>query len=597
MARKNKKAKRRHKKHHANHNQRSTKKTPQKRRPELEENLVGIIIKKDGALKLEPSNRKLFKGLLDIDSNQLNGAKVGDIVTADVSMFNSSQAQVKLVIGRHDSEEAISLISLHEQGLTSKFSQAALDEATGLKVPALGTREDLRHLPLVTIDGADARDFDDAVYCEKTANGYHIIVAIADVSHYVEPGSELDKEAQERGNSTYLPNKVRPMLPEALSNDLCSLKENEDRAVLAMHMWIDNDGNVTKKKLTKALINSAARLTYKQVQDAYDGNVDAKTAPLMEDVIKPLYEGYKAFNHARTKRGTLDLDIRELKILVDENEKMTGVKKVERIDSQRLIEEYMVNANVCAAQLFADRNIDVIRRIHEAPNDEKFEDVRKFLEALGIKVPKNASDSAKISKMIKDNDGQSFADIIRQSVLRSQMQAKYSIELVGHFGLALEDYAHFTSPIRRYADLIVHRAFNDMIKTKDIGSNIADHISKTERRSKKAEDMADKRFVAAYLNKHIGEEFEARVNGVNRAGLFLQIIENGAEVFVPRKTLPKDHYRDDVEPFSLVGKTHVFRMGAEAKVTIKESNMLTGNIVGVLSEMKSANLPGFKYDP
>ncbi|MEM7650592.1 MAG: VacB/RNase II family 3'-5' exoribonuclease, partial [Pseudomonadota bacterium] len=428
--------------------------------------VLGIVrYNKHGSI-LAPTDKKAKYDFV-INPGDLNGAKEGDLALGEIQPgrgLKRKKVRVVEVLGKQGDPKAISLISMHENGLSENWPDAVLKETKGMKVPELKGREDLRDVPLVTIDGADARDFDDAVFAEQTDDGgFHIIVAIADVAYYVRHGSALDAEAMRRGNSTYFPDRVVPMLPEALSNDLCSLRPKEPRACMAVHMWIDADGKLTKYKFVRGLMRSAARLIYEQVQAARDGVTDDITGPLMEGVIAPLYGAYAVLDAARTKRGALDLDLPEKQILINEKNEMTGVKVRERLDAHKMIEEFMILANVAAASALEDKKdpkrYPCVYRVHDQPSNEKLDSVREFIESFGLKLPKGSvSEPSQINGILKQAAKLPYSHLISTVILRSQSQAIYHPQNIGHFGLALQKYAHFTSPIRRYADLLVHRS-------------------------------------------------------------------------------------------------------------------------------------------
>ena len=462
-------------------------------------------------------------------------------------------------------------------------------------MPDLGTREDLRKIPLVTIDGADARDFDDAVFAEKTDNdGFHLIISIADVAYYVRPGSALDQEAYQRGNSTYFPDRVVPMLPEALSNDLCSLRPQEDRACMAFHLWIDKHGQLIKHKVVRGLMRSAARLTYEQVQAAQDGVIDDITKPLLKTVIKPLYEAYNILDRARQERGALDLDLPERQIVLNEKGHMSGVKRRERLDAHKLIEEFMILANVAAAMALEKQKAPCIYRVHDQPTEEKLNNARDFIEAFGLSLPKGGIvKPAQINHLLQRASQMEYSHLISEVILRTQSQAIYSPENIGHFGLALRRYAHFTSPIRRYADLLVHRS---LIKAYNLGpgglneeesitlEDKADHISQTERVSAEAERSAIDRFTATWMSNHIGAEFNGRINGVTRFGLFVTLDETGADGLIPMRSLPNDFYVHNEEQHALIGRRNkkIYRLGANITVRIIEADGLTGSSLSLI---------------
>ena len=578
--------------------------------------VLGLIHYTKHGPVLLPTDKKA-KYDFDIIQGELGGAQEGDLAIGEIQPsrgLRRKKVRIVEVIGKRGDPKAISLISLHEAGLSEEWPKDALKDCEGLKVPPLKKREDLRDVPLVTIDGADARDFDDAVFAEKIDDGgFHLIVAIADVAHYVRFGSALDTEARRRGNSTYFPDRVVPMLPEALSNDLCSLRPHEPRASLAVHMWIDNEGHLKKYKFVRALIRSHARLIYDQVQAAKDGQPDDMTAPLMNKVIEPLYEAYAVLDKARIKRGALDLDLPERQILIDDKGNMTGVKPRARLDAHKLIEEFMILANVAAAKAIEakrdPKTFPCVYRIHDRPKSDKLDSVREFVESFGISVPKGqVMEAQQINGILRQGSKLPYSHLISQVILRSQSQAVYAADNIGHFGLALEKYAHFTSPIRRYADLLVHRS---LIAAYDLGTGpiseeecarideIAQHISTTERASMGAERSAVDRFTASYLSEHVGAVFEGQISGVTRFGLFVSLTESGADGLVPMKSLADDFYIHDEDTHALVGKRRgrVFRLGAKVSVKLKESDALTGSCLLELTgeSIKGADIPGLTF--
>lgn len=526
--------------------------------------------------------------------------------------FGVPHAKLLNVIGHDDDPKAISLIAIHEYGLRHEFPQEVIDATDGMSVPKLGKREDLRKIPLVTIDGADARDFDDAVFAEKdddpqNKGGFHLIVAIADVAHYVRPSDTLDREAYKRGNSTYFPDRVVPMLPEALSNDLCSLRPHEDRACMAMHLWIDARGQLIRYKPVRGIMRSAARLVYEQVQAAMEGVIDEVTDGLIEPVLKPLYEAFEILAAAREKRGALDIEMPERQVLIDDQGTMTGVKSRVRLDSHKLIEEFMILANVAAARALEDKRAPCIYRVHGTPTAEKIDNARTFLESLGYNLPKGqVVKPANLNSILHKAKDTDVAHIVNEIILRSQAQALYHPENEGHFGLGLQKYAHFTSPIRRYADLIVHRSLIRAYKLGDGGlddgedarlDEIADNISQSERLSMQAERSSIDRFTASWMAQHTGSSFDARISGVTRFGLFVRLNENGAEGLVPIRSLPQDFYIHDEQQHALIGRRTriVFRLCAPVRVRIVEADRLTGSATfEVLNAERGADIPGFK---
>jgi ribonuclease R len=564
----------------------------------------------DFVLELPPKDSEEAKAL---ETEKLDQGTLVDIEPLPHKGRGAFMARLKSIIGHDNDPRAISLIAIHEYDLPHEFPDEVLEDAYGLKVPPLKAREDLRDIPLVTIDGADARDFDDAVFAQKDKDpknkgGYHLIVAIADVAHYVKKGTALDREALKRGNSTYFPDRVVPMLPEALSNDLCSLRPHEDRACMAMHMWIDAQGKLIRYKPVRGLMRSAARLIYEQVQAAKDGVTDEVTAPLMKDVIEPLYAVFDILADARARRGALDIEMPERQILIDDNGNMTGVKKRNRVDAHKLIEEFMILANVAAARALEDKDAPCIYRVHGRPSEERLDSARVFVESLGLglKIPKGGvikpANLNRLLHKVRDTDN---AHIVNEVILRSQAQAVYHPDNEGHFGLGLEKYAHFTSPIRRYADLIVHRSLIKAYKLGDGGLNdeeavtlesIAERISKTERTSMEAERAATDRFTASWMAQHTGQSFDGRISGVSRFGLFVRLEENGAEGIIPMRSLKGDFFVHDEKHHALVGRRTglVYRLCAPVRVEILEADRLTGAArFELLNPEKGAEVPGF----
>ncbi len=566
--------------------------------------MTGMVKMHKAHASLEPVDKKERSSFI-IDLDDLNGAEDNDLVMAEVQASHgrhNKKVRVVRVLGNRDDPKAISIISLSEAGLVETFPKDVLAAAEGLDVPDLKNREDLRDIPLVTIDGADARDFDDAVFAKKDGNGFHLIVAIADVAHYVRSGSPLDREAYRRGNSTYFPDRVVPMLPEALSNDLCSLRPRENRACLAVHMWIDDRGALTRYKFVRGLMRSEARLTYDQVQIAKDGNPDNLTAPLMEPVINPLYEAYAILDEARQRRGALDLDLPEKQILINDKGEMTGVALRTRYDSHKLIEEFMILANVAAAKALEDKNAPCIYRVHDKPSMDKLDNAREFVETFGLSLPKGQVTKPKqINYLLQQAAEMPYSHLISQTILRTQSQAVYAPQNIGHFGLALSKYAHFTSPIRRYADLIVHRS---LIGAYGLGAGaldegerarldeIAQHISSTERVSMVAERSAVDRFTAAYLSDKVGAIFDGRITGVTRFGLFVELAESGADGLIPIRTLNGDFYVHDEKAHALIGRRTgvAFMLGARVQVELIEADGLTGSTLLALHKHEDGAL-------
>jgi len=574
--------------------------------------LAGRAIQTHRGWIVEPvnkSDRAVYK-LQDAPDDLVDGHLVEITLEREEGQrgnMRQSLARVKSIIGHDDDPKAISLIALFEKGLVAEFPDDVIAETRGMSVPPLGNREDIRDIPLVTIDGADARDFDDAVFAEALADGgYHIIVAIADVAHYVREGTNLAQEAIKRGNSTYFPDRVVPMLPEALSNDLCSLRPHEDRACMGFHLYIDQGGKLTQWRPFRGLMRSHARLIYEQVQAAFDGVTDDITDPLLTPVLTPIHAAFKILEKARARRGALDIDMPERKIMIDDTGTMTGVTLRARYDAHKMIEEFMILANVAAAEALEAKNAPCIYRIHDQPDSDRIDSASSFLEGFGLNLAKgNVPKPDILNSLLKKVEGQDHAHLVNEVILRAQSQAVYSPDNVGHYGLALRKYAHFTSPIRRYADLIVHRS---LIRAYDLGeggltdeesvtlADIADHISKTERNSMEAERSAVDRFTASYLETRGGQEFTGRISGVTNFGLFVRLDENGADGLVPIKTLPGDYYEHVEKAHALIGRRtgRIFRLCAPIRVLIREADRLTGScILEVIDPHQGADIPGF----
>lgn len=521
------------------------------------------------------------------------------------SRTQKSRAKILEVIYDSTGQNAISIISMTERGITKEFPEQVIKECTNLTVPKIdSSREDLTSIPLVTIDGEDARDFDDAVYAKKEDGGYYLIVAIADVAHYVKSGSATDQEAFRRGNSTYFPDCVVPMLPEQLSNDLCSLVPHKNRASLAVHMKINNEGKLLHYKFTRAVIKSAARLTYNQVQAIHEGTEEIPhDAKINKEHIESLYGAYSVLAQERIKRNALEIDMPEYKIKFDVAGKMCDVEKVIRLDSHKLVEEFMITANVAAATALENENFACIYRIHDTPSQSKLDSASSFIGNFGIKLPKGKNPSTKsLNAILNQAKTHSYGYILSEIVLRAQSQAFYRPDNRGHYGLALQKYAHFTSPIRRYADLVVHRA---LIKALKLGKNgitehetarldeICEHISSTERNSMDAERSANDRFTSLWLSDRAGEIFNGTVRSVTSFGLFVQLDNLATDGLVPIRTLGDDYFVHDEQNQALIGrKTRIiYRTGAKIKVRLKESDPITGSKILEVIGNKGADIP------
>lgn len=544
---------------------------------------------------------------LPVPKEFLEKVKENDLVAAVYTP--GRDIRIVDVLGQQDDPKLLTLIAIYQEGIPNVFPDEVLKECETMSVPESGgARKDLSHISLVTIDGADARDFDDAVFAEpdtdpQNKGGWHIVVAIADVSYYVRPGTALNEHALERGNSTYFPDRVVPMLPEKLSNELCSLMPDVPRACMAVHLWIDKHGELQKYEFIRGLMKSKARLTYEQVEDAHNGHPDATTKPLMDTVIKPLYEAFHVLDKSRTVRGALELDLPEYQVRLNEDGTVKEMARRTRLDSHKLIEEFMILANIAAAQAIENSNVPGIFRIHPPPESGRLAAANDFLKSIGQSAAKALGPVPKeINTILEKVKNTKFAEVVNTIVLRSQSQALYHPENKGHFGLSLTHYAHFTSPIRRYADLIVHRAliriFNlgkDGLTDDEISQieSIADHISETERRSMGAERKSVDRFAALYLKDRTGAEFRATIGGMSRAGLFVTLTETGSDGFIPCRLLPNDYYMHDEKRHMLVGrKTHFsFQLCAPVKVKLKEIDVMGGSMIFTLVEYDGREMP------
>jgi ribonuclease R len=550
-----------------------------------------------GGGRLSPVDKKQLGRELAIPPGATAGAQDGDLIAADVTRQGAHglpTAQVKERLGSLKTERAVSLIAIHAHGIPHVFPGAALAEAEAAHPASLAGREDWRQVPLITIDPADAKDHDDAVHAlvdtdPKNPGGFVVTVAIADVAHWVRPGSALDREALTRGNSVYFPDRVVPMLPERISNDLCSLKPGVDRAALAVRMVIGADGRKRGHAFHRVMMRSLARLNYAQVQEAVDGGPDEATEPLLPTVLEPLYAAYRALKCERDARSPLDLDLPERKILLKPDGTVDRVIRAERLDAHRLIEEFMILANVAAAETLERAHVPLLYRVHDEPALEKVAALREFLQTLGISLPKGqvlrAADFNRILARVK---GTEHETLVHEVVLRTQAQAEYAAENYGHFGLNLKRYAHFTSPIRRYADLVVHRGLiraqkfgpdglADGVDVRTLGE-IGARISAAERRAMTAERETNDRLIAHFLAEKIGATFQGHIAGVTRAGLFVKLDETGADGFIPASKLGPEFFRYHEGAHALVGEVtgEAHRLGDKVTVRLVEAVPVAG---------------------
>jgi ribonuclease R len=560
--------------------------------------VLGIFRKTpDGGGRLVPVDKKQAGRELNIAQADTGGAEDGDLVSVDIVRtrgFGLASGKVKERLGSLSSEKAVSLIAIHAHEIPQVFAPAALREAEAAKPATLAGREDWRALPLVTIDPPDAKDHDDAVHAEpdpdpNNKGGHIVTVAIADVAFYVRPGSALDRDALTRGNSVYFPDRVVPMLPERISNNLCSLVPGEPRGALAVRMVIANDGRKRSHSFHRILMRSAAKLNYAQAQAAIDGRTDDTTGPLLDPILKPLYEAYATVKRARDERDPLDLDIPERKILLKPDGTVDRVVVPERLDAHKLIEEFMILANVAAAEMLEKKGLPLIYRVHDEPTQEKVHNLQEFLKTLDMPFAKSgALRPALFNRVLDQVKGHDAEQLVNEVVLRSQAQAEYAAENYGHFGLNLRRYAHFTSPIRRYADLIVHRALIRGLglgdgalpetETPETLSEIAAEISVTERRAMKAERETADRLIAHFLADRIGATFQGRISGVTRAGLFVKLSDTGADGLIPIRTLGTEYFNFDETRHALVGSRSgaMHRLGDVVDVRLVEAAPVAG---------------------
>ncbi len=579
--------------------------------------LGGTALKMVGIFRAGPDGGRIMpidKGMdkeWAVPAVHLAGAQDGELVEAEQigarkngGRLGLPQARITQRLGDPSGARAVSLIAIHQHGIPDAFPVEVTAQAEAARPAPLANRTDLRHLDLVTIDPVDARDRDDAVLAMPDGAGGHVIwVAIADVAHYVRPASPLDREARHRGNSTYFPDRVVPMLPDALSGDLCSLHQDVDRACLAVEMRFDAQGAKTGHRFVRGLMRSRASLNYAQVQAAIDGAPDAQTLPLLDSVLRPLYAAYAALKVARERRQPLDLELPERKIILSDDGQVTSVAFRDRFDAHKLIEECMIAANVAAAEELNARKTPLLFRVHEEPSPEKLDALREVALASGFVLAKGqVLQTAHLNRLLAQAADTDFAELMNITTLRSMTQAYYSPQNFGHFGLALRNYAHFTSPIRRYSDLIVHRALiaahgwgDDGLTPWDIENlpDTAKQISDTERRSMLAERDTSDRYLAAFLSDRVGAEFSGRISGVQRFGLFVKLDETGADGLVPVRSIGREFFHFDPDAQVLVGAESGHRLGAGQRVTVRlaEASPLTGGLILDLLHVEGANLP------
>lgn len=598
---------------------------PMKKLPVRSEQLLGVV-EIDGAGKpwLAPVDKRVRNSSPISD---LGGAEIGELVLAE-PVGRSARASVKVteVLGEPLAPKAFSLIAIHKHGIPNVFSEETLDEAQrAAKLPlSHDRREDLRHLPIVAIDPSDARDHDDAIWAEPDGEGgFRALVAIADVSFYVRPGGEIDREARRRGNSVYFPDRVVPMLPEVLSADVCSLRSGEDRAAMACLLRVDGEGRVTDWRFTRAVVRIAEVIAYEDAQARIDAarhhpptlspeeeGVGGDAVPI--EVLQNLWACWKALAAARAQRDPLELELPERRVRLDEQGRITEIAIRERLDAHRVVEDFMIAANVAAAKALEAKVAPVVYRVHETPSREKLVALKDYLATFGRKLALGQVVTPGLfNRMLKDIADESEKALIMEAVLRSQTQAYYGPRNEGHFGLALGSYAHFTSPIRRYADLLVHRALVDAYgleqpkpkgdipptsglseRDRDDLGRISEAISGTERRAMEAERETIDRYVAAWLASRVGEVFETRITGVQKFGFFATIIGLGGDGLVPVSTLGDERFAYDEKAQALEGEDSgtTYVIGQRLRLRLAEANPLTGALKFELEEGGSGRI-------
>ncbi len=568
--------------------------------------LLGIFRKSAEGGRILPIDKGVAREWR-VTQDATSGAKDGELVEAEQigpkDRLGLPKAKIVTRLGDPTAPKAVSLIAIHQHAIPDEFPDDVIAEADAMSPAGLSGRRDLRDLPLVTIDPGDARDHDDAVLAiadddPKNSGGFVLWVAIADVAHHVRPGTALDCEARKRGNSTYFPDRVVPMLPDRLSGDLCSLHEGVERACIAARIRIDANGEKIDHEFIRGLMRSTASLNYEEVQDAIGGSPNERTEPLLDTVLRPLYAAYAALTKARARRQPLELDLPERRIVLDDDGRVRSVAFKDRLDAHRLIEEFMVLANVAAAEALIAKKQPLLFRDHEEPAPEKLDTLREVALAEGLTLAKGqVLKTAHLNRLLQAARDTDAAELINLATLRSMTQANYAPENVGHFGLALKAYAHFTSPIRRYADLIVHRALVTAHGWGDDGLTLDDadqldqtgtHISETERRSMVAERDTNDRYLAAFLSDRVGAEFPGRISGVQRFGVFVKLDETGADGLVPVRSIGREYLHFDGDNQTLSGSDTGLTLGLGQRVTVRiaEAVPVTGGLMLELIEIE-----------
>jgi ribonuclease R len=569
--------------------------------------IAGQFIRERGIGIVVPDNPKISHRIL-VPKEDAGSARPGQMVIAEILDYPTSVEQptgrIIRVIGEPDKKGIATDIAIHSNAIPNEWPRAVRDEAKafGDTIPAsaIGNRLDLRDTALVTIDGADARDFDDAVFCEPAGKGWRLLVAIADVAHYVQIAAPIDKEAIKRGTSVYFPDRVVPMLPEVLSNGLCSLNPKVDRLCMVCEMKVDAEGGVSHARFAEAVMRSQARLTYEEVNDFLSGS-SSKIKPSLQQPLSNLHGLFKAFFKARQRRGAIELDIPQTRISLDEDGTVREIVAVERNDAHRLIEECMIAANVEAAKFLRKHRIPGLYRVHAKPDPERFEELRQYLLSLGLKnVPHpDHVEPQQFNKLLQQVADRPDSQAISMAMLRSLMHAEYTPVNIGHFGLSLDAYAHFTSPIRRYPDLLVHRAIRYVLRNGKAGGyqydaaameRLGKICSAHERRAEEATREVEAWLKCQFMQDKVGQTFVGVITGVTNFGVFVQIPQMAIDGLVHVTSLANDYYHFEAGSQSLVGERsgQRYKLGEQLEVTVARVDMDTRRIDFSLTEEAGA---------
>jgi ribonuclease R len=559
--------------------------------------VTGQFIRERGIGLVIPDNSKITHRIL-IPRKEWGNAKPGQMVVAEIldypTRIEQATGRIINVIGSPGDKGIATDIAIHSHAIPDKWPRTVLNEIEeyGDKVlpKAKQGRTDLRDVDLLTIDGADARDFDDAVFCERSGSGWRLLVAIADVSHYVQVGTALDTEAVRRGTSVYFPDRVVPMLPEVLSNGLCSLNPKVDRLCMVCDMQVNTEGKVTRSTFFEGLMRSKARLTYSQVNELLTGHSKTSVPKALHQPVLELHALYKALAQARARRGAIEIDMPQTKYVLNDDGEIDRIEVVPRNDAHRLIEECMIAANVQAAKFLKRHRIPGLYRVHARPDPDRFDELRLFLVSLGLKVAHSDHVQPRdFTKIIRQTADRPDATAIMMTMLRSLTHAEYSPTNIGHFGLALESYAHFTSPIRRYPDLLVHRAIRHIVGGGKPGrfdysgrdmERLGTITSAHEKRAEEATREVEAWLKCQYMEQHLGDEFDGVITGVTNFGVFVQITSLLTDGLVHVTSLSNDYYKYDPGSQSLVGERtgKMFRLGEAMRVKVQRVDMETRRI-------------------